>query len=239
MSFPFGAALALAAVAGICFASAGCGSGDPLANMSAKQVLNKAISDLQSVPGYTISGTVSTPPGSLISSETLHLAYRHGTGCKGTIGFGALGSVYLVVIGGTAWVKPDAAYWKTSQGKSAQQVITAVGGRYLKGSASNRSFATLIRICAAKGSPISMRANVVKDAIVKGAVTTVDGQQVVPLKDKTMGGTVYVTDAAAPQILQVIGIQAGSRGKVTFTYGQVNLTPPPASDTIDGSSFTF
>jgi hypothetical protein len=76
--------------------------------------------------------------------------------------------------------------------------------------------------------------------VVKGKVTTLGGQQVVPLTDKAKGGTLYVTDTSSPQIVELVNTTAGNSGKVTFTVGNpVTVTAPPASESIDGSSFGF
>jgi hypothetical protein len=53
----FRAALALAAASGVCLAAAGCGSGsdgDPLASMTANQVVTKALGDLKSAPSQCV-----------------------------------------------------------------------------------------------------------------------------------------------------------------------------------------
>jgi hypothetical protein len=78
--------------------------------------------------------------------------------------------------------------------------------------------------------------------LVKGKVTTLAGQQVLPVTDKSKGGTMDVTDSATPQIVQITNTtgQGGSTGQIKFDVGkQVTLTPPPASQSVDGSSLGF
>lgn len=237
MSFPLRTALALTAASAFSLTIAGCGGGqgDPLASMSAKQVLTKAVSDLKSASAFRVSGRVNENGG-----LSLQLTYKHGTGCRGTLGIASRGSVYLLVIGGVAWIKPDDKFWKTSAGSSASKVIALVGGRYLKGPANGSRVSGLTRICDANSLTSSLASP--KD-IAKGPVTTVNGQQALELKDKTKSATMYVTDTSSPQILQVTSTQSGNgnSGKAYFTgYGQpVTLTPPPASDTINGAPFGF
>jgi hypothetical protein len=236
VSFSLRTALALTAAFAFSLAVVGCGGGgggDPLAGMSAKQVLTKAISDLKSASTFRVSGRVSQDGG-----LTLQLAYKHGTGCEGTLGLGSRGSVYLLVIGDVAWMKPDDTFWKTSAGSSAPKVIALVGGRYLKGSASSSQLSGLTQICDANSLASSLASP--KD-IAKGPVTTVNGQQALELKDKSKSATMYVTDTSSPQILQVISTQPGNSGTVSFTgYGNpVTLTPPPASETINAAPFGF
>lgn len=237
MSFPFRTALSLAAVSGTCLTAAACGGGggggDPLASMTAQQVLNKAVANLKSASTVSLSGTESIQGG----ATTVRLDYKHGAGCQGTVSQGAKGSFALVVIGNTAWVKPDAAFWKANAGKQAQQAMAAVGGRYLKGSTSNGNVSQLSDICDVNtlASSLSKPTTVTKEAI-----TTVNGQSTLPLKDETKGGVLYVTDTSNPQILQVVNTKPGTTGKISFAYGnQVSLTAPPASETVNGASFGF
>lgn len=228
-------AIGLATASGICLAAAGCGStssADPLAGMSAKQVLDKAVSDLKSAPNVGISGTVGEQGGNL----GIRLGFKHGKGCEGTVSQGGKGSFALVVIGDTAWLKPDDTFWKTYAGSSAPQAIALLGGRYLKGSTSNSNVSSLTQICDVNSLASSFQT---PSDVVKEAVTTFDGQRALPLKDKAKGGMMYVTDTSAPRILEVTGTQPGNSGKVTFTYSPVTLTAPPASDTVDGTSLGF
>ena len=232
MRFALSAALALAAASGVCLAAAGCGSGgggDPLASMTANQVVTKALGDLKSAPSFGISGTTVDGQGGL---ESMRLEFKHGTGCEGTVSWGSKGSLYLVVIGGTAWEKPDNAYWKTYEGTSAAHVIALIGGRYLKGSASDSYFAALAQLCDTFASSFE-----VPKGVVKEAATTVDGQRVVPLTDKK--GTMDVTDTSSPRILRMTGTNAGISTGLSFTYSLVSLTAPPAGQTIDSTALGF
>jgi hypothetical protein len=236
VSFSLRTALALTAASAFSLTVFGCGGGgggDPLASMSAKQVLTKAVSDLKSASTFRVSGRVNQDGG-----LSLQLTYKHGTGCEGTLGLGSRGSLYLLVIGDVAWMKPDDTFWKTYAGSSASQVIALMGGRYLKGSTSSSQVSGLTQICDANYLASSLASP--KD-IAKGPVTTVNGQQALELKDKSKSATMYVTDTSSPQILQVISTQSGNSGKVYFTgYGNpVTLTPPPASETINGAPFGF
>jgi len=233
VSFPLRTALALTAASACSLTVAGCGGGqgNPLASMPAKQVLAKAVSDLKSASTFRVSGRVNQGGG-----LSLQLTYKHGTGCGGRLGIGSRGSVSLLVIGGVAWIKPDDKFWRTFTGSSASKVIALVGGRYLKGPANSSRVSGLTRICDVNSLASSLASP--KD-IAKGPVTTVNGQKALELKDKSKSATMYVTDTSSPQILQVISTQPGNSGKAYFTgYGtSVTLTPPPASETINGAPF--
>jgi hypothetical protein len=203
--------------------------------MSAKQVLTKAVSDLKSASTFRVSGRVNENGG-----LSLLLTYKNGTGCGGTLGIASRGSLRLLVIGDVAWMKPDDKFWKAYAGSSASRVIAVMAGRYLKGPANSSRVSALTRICNVNSLASSLASP--KD-IAKGPVTTVNGQQALELKDKSKSATMYVTDTSSPQILRVFSTRSGNgnSGNVYFTgYGKsVTLTPPPASDTINGAPFGF
>lgn len=234
MSFSLRTALTLTAACAICVTAAGCGGGgDPLAGLSAKQVLSKAVSDLKSAPSFHIAGTVNQGGGIHID-----LAYKHGTGCEGTLGIHGKGSIYLEVIGGTAWLKPDQAFWESSAGSSASSVIALIGGRYLKAAASSSNVSGLSQLCDANSLASSFTSP--KD-IAKGATSMINGQRSLALRDPAKSAVMYVTDSGSPEILRVTGTQPGNGGRIDFTGygGSVTLTPPPADETVDGARFGF
>jgi hypothetical protein len=232
--FSLRTALTFTAASAICITAAGCGGGDPLAGLSAKQVLSRAVSDLKSAPSFHISGTANEQGTSI----SLDLTYKHGTGCEGTLGLPSKGSIYLLVIGGTAWLKPDQAYWESNAGNSASSVIAAISGKYLRVSTSSSSVSGLVQLCDANALASSFTSP--KD-IAKGGTSTINGQQALALKDPAKSSTLYVTDTSSPQILRLTSTQSGSHGRIDFTgYGNsVTLTPPPASETIDGARYGF
>lgn len=236
MSFSLRAALTFTAASAICVMGAGCGSsgGDPLSGLSAKQVLSKAVSDLKSAPSFHIAGTANAGG----APTSLDITYSRGTGCEGTAGTGSRGSIYLRVIGDTAWLKPDQAYWKSYAGSSAPLVIAAVGGKYLKTSTNSSNVSALAQLCNANSLASSFTSP--KD-IEKGAISMINGQRALALKDPAKSSALYVTDTSSPQILRVTSAQSGSSGRIDFTgYGNsVTLTPPPASETIDGAKYGF
>lgn len=228
------AAVTLISAAGI--AVAGCGSGngggDPLASMSGKQVVAKAVSDLKSASQFSISGKVNSDGQHL----TLALGYKPPASCQGTIALDNKGSFGVVAMGGTVWIKPDNAFWKSFAGGSAQRAIAVLGGKYLKTTASDPNMADMVKICNVS----DLTSSIAKASkVTKGAVTTIDGQRALALKDVAKGGRMYVTDTSAPRILQVTNPSKSDGGTMKFTYGQVKVTAPPASETVDGSKYGF
>src|SRR5207253_776751 len=205
---------------------------DPLAGLTGDQVVAKAVAELKAVPSFTMAGTVTDSSG----TYNVNLSYKKGQGCQGTVAQPGKGSFAMVVIGTTAWVKPDDAFWKANAGSQAPAMIALQSGRYLKASTSNARITSLAKPCDVTSLPSSFTE---ATGVAKGPVTVMGGQRVLPLTDKVKGGTLYVTDANPPRIVQLSNTKAGDHGKLTFSYTPVTLTPPPASQTVDGSKLGF
>jgi hypothetical protein len=145
--------------------------------MSAKQVVDKAVSDLKSAPSFTVSGSTTE----LGSTYTVNLGFKPGKGCMGTVTQAGKGSYTMVL------TKPCDLNTMTSQ--------------------------------------IALPTDV-----VMGNVTTVNGQHAVPLTDKVLGGTLYVTDASTPQVLQLVNSFAGTSAKLNFNVGAAVTVSAPLAD---------
>jgi hypothetical protein len=218
-----GGTLALAA-----FGGCASGTNDALAGQSGKQILDRAVGNLKTAPSFTLSGNV-TQSG---STYTIDLGYRPARGCTGTVAQAGKGSFVMTVIGTTAWVRPDTAFWRAVAGRRAPSVISAVGGKYLKGPTSNRAVAGLTSLCDVSTLASQLQAPA---TIQRAAVKPFAGTLVVPLTDLADGGTLYVTDSASPQVIE---LRNSKSGKITFHIdAPVTLTPPPPGKTLDGSQF--
>jgi hypothetical protein len=234
---PFRVVLALAGACIICLTAAACGGGGgggtPLAGLSAKQVLDKAVGDLKSASGFTESGT-TTDSG---NTYTINLRFEPGKGCMGTISQAGRGSYAIVLIGTTTWVKPDDAFWEANLGSKAPHVIALQRGRYLKGTTTDVNANDATKPCDLNALTYSLSLPL---DVVMGKVTTVNGQRAVPLTDKVLGGIMYVTDASPPQVLRLVNNFAGKSAKHNFNVGApITVTAPPASQSIDGSQVGF
>lgn len=240
MSLPFPryarAAAIAAAAAACCLAAAGCGSSgssDPLSGMSAKQVATKAIADLKSAPSFTIAGS-GPDDGQTVS---INLGFKGGKDCTGTVGEGSEGSLALVVIGSTVYLKPDATFWKAVAGSEGATMSKQLAGKYIEAPASNSNVSSLAGICNV--DTLTSQMNIPTD-VAKGALTTVSGQQALTLTDKAKDATMYVSDTASPRILKVVSKQSGNSGQFTITYGvPATITAPTASETVNGSQYGF
>lgn len=226
------------AAATVCLSAAGCGaaahltgSSDPLADMAAPQIAAKALDNLKSAPSYTLTGSATTAG----QKQTMTFGYA-GNGCVATIGMGPKGTVTMVMIGNNAWMKADAAFYKSeagSQGGGSADMFKKFAGKYLKMPSGSGSGAAPGGATCSKSKMTSGASKVpLSTDVTKGSLTTINGQKAYPLTDKAKGVTMYVTDTSSPQFIEMIGGGAGGSGTFTVTYGvPKSVTAPPASET--------
>jgi hypothetical protein len=233
--------IALAGVIGTCLAATACGGGggDPLANTSAKTIVTDAVNNLKAASTATMKGTI-TESG---QDMAVDLGYKNGTGCSGTVTLNGKGTLTLVVIGTTAYMKMDDAFLQAVAGSEASAAIALINGRYIEASTSDSNVSSFSSLCNLDSLSSSF-AQSDADNFKKGAVTTLNGQQVVPVTDESQGGTMYVTNTSSPQVVEITSSggnnTSGSTGTLTFDIGApVTLTAPPSSEVIDGSSIGF
>jgi hypothetical protein len=227
MSFTTKAVLGVTAAATVCLSAAGCGSSDPLAGMTAKQIATKAISDLKSAPSFTETGSFSYDG----QMATLSTGVK-GNGCTMTMDMGSKGSMTTTMIGTAVWIKADATYWKAvaaSQGGGTAD-MGMFAGKYLKIPAgASGGLSQTAGMCNVTSASSQMPLPV---DVAKGAMATVNGQHVYTLTDRAKGITMYVTDTSTPRIIKVVGKQKGNSEESTITYGvPKSITAPPASET--------
>lgn len=223
---------AVATVSACCLAAVACsgGASDALANVSGSKVATEALANAESASSLTLNGSVVESG----QAYTVDLGIKPGKGCAGTFGEGSKGSVKLVILGLTAYVQPDATFWKTVAGSHADLAIQLFRGKYLMEPSSSNGISGMSAVC---GVSQILGQNGTSGTLTKGKVTTLGGVQVLPLK-ATDGSVEYVTDTSKPEVVQVTapkGSKNGS-GKVDVTIGApVTLKAPPANEVIDAT----
>jgi hypothetical protein len=200
---------------------------DPLKALTGRQVETEAIANLKAASSVRVAGTVPISG----TSVTVNLGIKHGSGCTGTIAAGSQGSVKLIVIGKVVYLDPDTQFWKAEAGTGASAASALVDGRYIKATTGKDGLSSLASMC---DLPQLIASGKVSVSASKRAVTTLHGVRVLPLKVSD-NGVLYVTDTSKPEIVEIYA-PGSDAGMLTFSVGvPVTLTPPPASQVIDGS----
>jgi len=204
---------------------------NPLAGLTADQIVSRATVDFKAVSSVHVAGWVED------SGQTYAVDLTLGTkGCTGTLGVQGHGSFVLVQIGQTVWIKPDKQFWKSEGGVSDPTGLQLLAGKYLQGSTKDSGVSSIEQLCDPRqfASFFSGHSN----NLVKGKTTTISGQLALQVNGTRNSHSAYVTISASPEFLRLDG---GSTGHLDFTGYNVPmvLTPPSADETVNGAKFGF
>jgi hypothetical protein len=206
---------------------------NPLAMLSADQIVTRAIANLRTADTVHVTGTF-TDSGQRVR---LKLALVHRRGCNGGMSIRSEGSFRLIMIGTALWFKPDGLFWKSHGANPAMR--QAMFGKWVRVPADSSEVSDLSHLCTPGrlaeifGSPT--------DA-ARGKRTNIAGE---PALQLTGTGTdsssaIYVSVSASPQILRIAGTGAHADDFELTGYGSaVRLAMPPPSQTLDGAKYGF
>jgi hypothetical protein len=189
-------------------ALAGCGSsssGNGVASKPPAQILDAAVKAAKSAATVHVSGSMSDE-GQPVS---LDLELEAGKGGKGTIALEGL-SVKLIQLNGAVYMNGSEAFYRHVAGSAAAQLLR---GKWLKAPASDANFASLASLTDLDklvGSTLASHG-----ALVAAGTSTVRGQKVVGVTDKSKGGTLYVA-TTGPAYPVEIAKSGSSGGTVVF-----------------------
>jgi hypothetical protein len=207
------------------------GSPDPLARLTAAQISERAIADLNEATSVRFAGT-GTKSG---APFTLAFTLVRGHGCQGSISQRGKVALRMVYDGKSVWMLPSESFYRSQSLNPA--ALSQLSGKWLKLPQSNMS--NWSSFCSLSGWVRQLSGHYAE--MTKGKVTTVDGRRVVALHQTGITGTVDISDTAKPEILKATVSKGSTTGTFTFSdYGvPTTFTPPPASKTLDGSKFGF
>ncbi len=208
----FAAAVAISACGG------SSSSGNGIAAKSPSEILSAATKAINGVNSVHVSGSLLSS-GSPIS---LDLNLVNGKGASGSMSEGGL-SFKLIDVGGNVYINGSPTFWQHFGGSAAAQLFK---GKWLKAPATNSNFASFAALTNLHQLLSAVLAN--HGSLAKGSTTSVHGQNVVALKDTSMGGTLYVATTGKPYPVE-ISKSGSSGGRMDFDHinQSVSLTPPP------------
>jgi hypothetical protein len=228
------AAIALAAAgvgATACGTTGSSAPSSPLSGLSADQIAAKAIANLKTATTVRVTGDVSG------SGQTydLDVTLVRGQGCAGTMALKGTGTVKLVAIGKEVWIKPDRQFWEKAGGSNAAAVLQVLSGKYMKVKATSQ-LGSLSGFCGP--SQLAGSFGHTPAGLTKGKTATISGQAPLQIKDTGDSASLFVSETAKPQIVEIAG---GSQGTLTFSdyNSPVKLTAPSRRETLNGAKYGF
>lgn len=198
-----------------------CGSSGPASN----GIASKSPQAILSAVSTTVAGLHSAHVAGAITSNGQHIALDlsvvNGQGGTGSMSVNGA-SFKIVTVGQEAYINGSAAFWRMAGGGSSAAAL--LSGKWLKGPTSGQlgTLADLTSIGKLFNDLLSSHG-----PLVKGQITTVRGMKVVPLTDRTKGGTLYVATTGKPYPIEIFK-RGAQGGQVTFDrFNQpVSLTAP-------------
>jgi hypothetical protein len=166
--------------------------------------------------------------GSIVSNGspiTLDLDLATGAG-RGRLALNGLG-FELIQTHGTVYIKGSSAFYRHIGGAAAAQLLQ---GRWLKAPTTSPEFASISSLTDLHRLVDGTLAN--HGTLAKTPTRTVNGQQVVGLRDTSRGGILYVASTGKPYPVQLAN-EGKSGGTVSFDRWNESLSIKPPANAID------
>jgi hypothetical protein len=184
---------------------AGCGSsGGAKSNGEAAKTGDQIIADAQAA---ALDATSVHVFGSAGTALVVNLHLVSGKGGEGRMTANGL-TFDIIRIGGFAYFKGDAAFWRQFGGAAA---ATLFKGRWLKEPATSGRLASLTPLTDI--SKLFTAILSTHGTLAVGKETTIDGQPAIAIVDKTKGGTLYVATTGKPY---PVALRKSGSGAITF-----------------------
>ena len=214
----------------------GCGGGcNDFTEKSADDIVKASKTDMGELKSVKVSGTISSD-GQDISID---LQASSEGDCTGTIGV-ADGSTELLGVDGTTWMRPDEAFWQSFGGENADQIMAAVGDKWVVIPAEEDSFN---QFCDVDELLDQMLKEDKGDGstYAKAGDDEVDGDDVIKVdnKDPEDGdSTGYVLVDDPHYLVKIERTKGEDQGTVSFSDfdEKVDVTAPSDDDVIDLNS---
>lgn len=210
---------------------AGCGGG--FAEESADSITSAAAEDMKAVKTLRMAGELTS------GEQTLQLDLGLDTdgNCGGTVTLadGDDASLEILRVDGSTWMKPSEGFWQTYAGPSADQVVAAVGDKWVvlpeEQAADFASQCDLDELTSELGAD---------DAEV-GETSEVDGQEVVLITSETDEGDPLEAAVATDEphhVLQIKVTEGAEPGTLTLSEfdEELGLEAPADDDVVDLAS---
>lgn len=212
---------------------AGCGGG--FADESAGTITSAAAEDMKAVKTLRMAGELTS------GEQTLQLDLGLDTdgNCGGTVtlAYEDDASLEILRVDGSTWMKPSEGFWKTYAGPTAEQVVAAVGDKWVvlpeEQAADFASQCDLDELTSELGA---------EDAEAEvGETFDLEGQEVVMIMSETDDGDALEAAVATDEphhVLQLQVTDGAEPGTLSFSEfdEELGLEAPADDDVVDLAS---
>lgn len=210
---------------------AGCGgSSSSSSSASGNGIADKSPADiLAATKVASDAATTVHVSGSIVSDGspiTLDMNLLAGKGGRGQLSESGL-AFELIQVGKTVYIKGSPAFYKHIGGTAAAQLLD---GKWLKAPASDSDFASLSQLTDLRQLVDQTLAS--HGSLTKAGTSTIAGQKVVGITDKTKGGTLYIAATGQPYPVEITKAGSGG-GKITFDRWNKTVTLSAPANAID------
>jgi hypothetical protein len=202
------------------------GSDSAFAKLSGDKIAEAAKADMKTLDEVKFNGEINSDG----SSIKLDIQASSDGDCQGSIGIGD-GTAQVAAKDGTAWFKPDEAFWRANAGDSADAVIAAVGDKWVLDTDS--SFSQFCDLDAFFDSVFK------QDDAASTYKTTgtdeLDGKQVVKVDQTEKDGTStgYVLLDGKHYLVKVERTEGDQPGAIEFTaFNEEFTVDAPSEDEV-------
>jgi hypothetical protein len=221
--------LAVAGISTIAVLTA-CGGND-FADESADTIVKASKDDMGDLKAVKVSGDLTTD-GQAISID---LQANSDGDCTGSLGIGD-GSAELLGVGGTTWMRPDEAFWRSSAGDNADDVMAIVGDKWVVVPDDEDS---IKQFCDVDDLLDQLLKDEDDDStFTKNGTDTIDGDDVVKVdnedpQDGTSTG--YVLVDAPHYLVKIEKSEGADTGSVTFSAfdEEFDVSAPDTDEVVD------
>jgi hypothetical protein len=197
----------------------GASSGNGVASKSPDAIVRDANNAIARASAVHVAGSISNNGVPL----TLDLSLVSGKGGSGQLSEGGL-TFRVISVGASVYIQGSQAFLSHFAGPAAAQKYA---GKWLKAPAAGQ-FAPIASLTNMQA--LFSRVLLSHGVLKKSGTTTVNGQQVIALRDSSQGGTLYVATTGPPYPVEVVKNGAGG-GRIVFDRinQPVALSPPAQS----------
>ena len=205
-----------------------CGGGNDFADGSADSIVKSAKSDMGDLKSVKVSGTISSGGDDI----SIDMQSSSDGSCTGSIGAGG-GKAEILGVKGDTWMRPDESFWRSFAGSSADQVIAAVGDKWVAIPSTEESFNQFCDVDKLLDQLLKDGSS--KSTYAKKGTAEVDGDEVVKI-DNTEDGetsTGYVLTDDPHYLVKIEKAQGSDTGTVTFSEFNKDFdVEAPAKDEV-------